>query len=449
MHCDERKGGRLGGGGRLATALAYLNDLDGTKVRGGYTVFSGARMHLPGGVDFPRSDVRVRELKRLSGEGVSNNGSGESESEIATRVKPKQGRVITFRNLVATTLNNGDTANGAYRFVEESTHGASPVYSLTDPPPPEGTEGTVKYVVQQWFGLESEVNISRHPGLISHLGLGVADSYDGVDPMMDLASPDGEPRGVVAGKGSYGAVVEKVPSLIPGIGASRIRGWCASIESKGLPIPANADVTNRPIAAGIWFMLNTDSSNGTRASVSGSSHLMFDSNGATGVDKNDDNATASGDQQIFRVGPHVISVSKKGEIIWSVGSRSTRSAASQILPKRWYHLALAVESPHHAAKQDSGADSSNNTVLLRAEIGISIPGQAPRPPLTMEIACLDAVPEWIEGISVGGCPKGVETGGGTNVDLTVTDFYAVRDDMKGKGHSFAFAIVYYDPAQGT
>jgi len=415
MHCDERKGGRPNGGGRLATALAYLNDLDGDKVGGGHTVFSGEKMHLPGGVDFPRSDIRVRVLKTLSNSGGS---SSLSDQEKATRVSPKQGRVITFRNIEAAPLNDGDIGNGKYRFIEGSTHGASPVVSLVDPPPPEGTEGTVKYVVQQWFGLKSEVNIARHPGLICHLGLGVAKSY-GIDSMKDLASPNGEPLGRVVcqerncgdgmeemncrvEKGGYG-VVDNVPSLIPGIGATRIRGLSASVESKGQPITTSS---NDSVAAGIWFMLNLNNS--------------ADS--------------ARNNQRIFRVGPHEISISKSGEVIWSVGDKSTRSTINRILPHRWYHLALSVDTVR----------SVEDAVILNAEIGISIPGQAPSKPLTMKIR-LDTVPKWIEGISVGGCCDGDSE---AEVDLTVTDFYAVREDMKGKGHTFAFAIVYYDPSQG-
>lgn len=120
MHCDERKGGRPPNGGRLATALAYLNDLDPGKATGGYTVFSGKPFPLlPGEPDFPESDIRVRELNRLS-----NPAADTSGDNTATLVAPKEGRVITFRNLAPALFpGSGDAGGGNWRFVEESTHG--------------------------------------------------------------------------------------------------------------------------------------------------------------------------------------------------------------------------------------------------------------------------------------------------------------------------------------
>ena len=56
-------------------------------------------------------------------------------------------------------------------------------------------------------------------------------------------------------------------------------------------------------------------------------------------------------------------------------------------------------------------------------------------------------------MSIGGvrrrAPSNVTDGGDQHhVDMTVTDFYAVAKDMTGHGHTFAFAVAYYDPNQG-
>lgn len=418
MHCDERPGGRPNGGGRLATALAYLNDLD-SGISGGHTVFSGRRLDLKGGLDFPHSSIRVRELERLS----------KPDAE-GIRIAPRLGRVVTWRNLEDAPSGDGDVGHGKYRFIHESTHGACKI--VDDGPHRDlmelsTIEGSVKYVVQQWFGLKAEANVARHPRLICHLGLGVADSYN-INPLYDLASSTGKPIATFDCRDKGNKEMKSVPSLIPKIGATRICGNCASINCRGQQIKwekgkgklANSEQIEiiekdeinseySPIAAAIWVQLNSFPEN--------------------------EGDFGSREQRIFRVGPHEISIKQDyGDIVWSIGDKFVNYRAGLEVGK-WYHIAITI---------NPAIVSSDGTVTLNADLYLSVPGQAPSKPVRMQLTNVEFSPEYKSGVSIGGCRDGVKG----EVDLTVTDFYAMNDDMSGKGHNFAYAVMFYSPEQG-
>jgi len=397
VHCDDRPGGRPGGGGRLATALAYLNDLDPSQASGGYTVFSGRAFDLQGEPDFLQGgDGRVRFLHRLCGE----------EGLAAARVEPRAGRVISWRNFAPCAPGTGDTGlDRSYKFVPESAHGAGPVVAVAA----QGGSTTLgrsatKYVVQQWFGMGKEINVSRHPRLIAHLGLGAADSF-GVDPMADLGSPYGTPAATATSLAGCPRKITSVPSLIPNIGATRIRGIGACIHAHGQP---NSAPGAEGVAAALWFRL-----------------------GETGFTEGN-----SGEQRLFRIGPHELCVGAGGSFVWHVGGGSARTPAG-LQPGTWYHVALVVRPPVEKDAEPTRART------LQAELYLSVPGRPPQNPVQMEIS-LSSAPEGVEGVSVGGCQHGSER----MVDLTVTDFYAVDANFAGNGHTFAFAVMLYDPTQG-
>ena len=403
MHCDERSGGRPNGGGRLATALAYLNNLDPDKVSGGHTVFSGTTFDLKGEPDFPVGDMRVRQLKQLC----------NCDDQTAVRVAPKEGRVITFRNLEPVLDGiTGDSGGGAWRFISQSTHGACPVVNVTDPPATGA--GAEKFVVQQWFGLESEVNVARHPRMIAHLGLGIANNYK-IPPMADLGSPNGTPLAVAPDDDVH---LTDVASLVPHLGATNIKGWCAQIDSIGQP--GSVQSLEKGLSAAIWMKRGDGASQNATA---------------------DDRPTIT---RLFRVGPHDLLMFGE-ELGWAIGRKIVRFPAVKLKPNLWHHIAITISPP--IIKNNDDVNENGKIVSFDADLYVSIPGTAPTKPMSVQFSDLDNVPDWIEGITIGGCRRQEGEEGG-NVDLTVTDFYAVAEELKGKGHSFAFALSFYDPQQG-
>jgi len=409
LHCDERPGGRPNGGGRLATALAYLNTLDDddSNVMGGETLFSGCALTFsPGEVDFLQGGTkRVTELQRYMSSTTTDNDRSSS-----VRVPPREGRVITFRNLVRVSGTSGDCGkNKEYQFISESTHGACPV--LKKPNSFGGKKGwNEKWVVQQWFGLSTDINLPRHPNLIAHIGLGVAGAYQCCSPMADLASSTGLP---LATTGT--AKMQIASFLLPNIGATRIRS--GGIEAKGQPLLQTTPTTNNEgeaVVGAMWVCVNNDDSTST---------------------------TKENRHRLFRVGPHALWRNiHDGSLSWSIITNDndtiTTSTNHRLKKGQWYHVALTTRKAYKKKNND-------NTFIITAQLSISIPGQEPQPPYDMEITSLKKKPIWISGISIGS-----ESG---SIDMTVTDFYALHGvDMtttnKGAGgHSLAYAVSYYDP----